>query len=144
MSNPFEKDLPQETANYSPLSPISFLTRSALVHQKDTSVIHGERRWTWSETYSRCCRFASALSKKGIGVGDTVSVMAPNIPAIFEAHFGVLMIGAVLNTLNIRLEPETLSYIFNHAETKILLVDREFSSVIKSACLLYTSPSPRD
>ena len=133
MSNPFETDLPRQSANYSPLSPISFLSRSALVHQQGTSVIHGERRWTWSDTYTRCRRLASALSKKGIGKGDTVSVMAPNIPAIFEAHFGVLMTGAVLNTLNIRLEAETLSYIFEHAETKVLLTDREFSSVIKRA-----------
>ena len=133
MSNPFETDLPQQSANYSPLSPISFLSRTALVHQQGISVIHGERRWTWADTYTRCLRLASALSKKGIGKGDTVSVMAPNIPAIFEAHFGVLMTGAVLNTLNIRLEAETLSYIFEHAETKVLLTDREFSSVIKRA-----------
>jgi len=133
MSNPFETDLARQSANYSPLSPISFLSRSALVHQQGTSVIHGERRWTWTETYKRCRRLASALSKKGIGKGDTVSVMAPNIPAIFEAHFGVLMAGAVLNTLNIRLEAETLSYIFEHAETKVLLTDREFSKVIKQA-----------
>ena len=133
MSNPFETDLPRQSANYSPLSPISFLSRSASVHQQGTSVIHGERRWTWADTYTRCRRLASALSKKGIGKGNTVSVMAPNIPAIFEAHFGVLMTGAVLNTLNIRLEAETLSYIFEHAETKVLLADREFSSVIKQA-----------
>ena len=119
MSNPFETDLPRQSANYSPLSPISFLSRSASVHRQGTSVIHGERRWTWADTYTRCRRLASALSKKGIGKGDTVSVMAPNIPAIFEAHFGVLMTGAVLNTLNIRLEAETLSYIFEHAETKV-------------------------
>ena len=133
MTNNFEQGLPQNPANYSPLSPISFLIRSAFVHPKRISLIQGKRRWTWEETLGRCRRFASALKKKGIGKGDTVSIMAPNIPAIFEAHFGVLMAGAVLNTLNIRLEAETLSKIFEHAETKVLLTDREFSPVIKKA-----------
>ena len=133
MPNPYQTGLPKTPANYTPLSPITFLTRTAFVHPQRTSIIHGERHWTWAETYIRCCRLASALSKRGIGKGDTVSIMAPNIPAIFEAHFGVLMTGAVLNTINIRLEAEILSYIFEHAETKVLLTDREFSSVIKQA-----------
>ena len=131
MSNHFETGLPQNPANYTPLSPITFLTRTAFVHPQRTSVIHGNRRWTWAETYKRCCKLASALSKRGIGKGDTVSILAPNIPAIFEAHFGVLMTGAVLNTINTRLEAETLTNIFEHAETKVLLADREFSSLIK-------------
>ena len=133
MHDSFETGLPQNSANYTPLSPITFLKRTAFVHPHRTSVIHGKHRWTWAETYIRCCRLASALSKRGIGKGDTVSVMAPNIPAIFEAHFGVLMTGAVLNTLNIRLEAETLANIFEHAETKVLLTDREFSPQIKVA-----------
>ena len=133
MPNPYQTGLPKTPANYTPLSPITFLTRTAFIHPQRTSIIHGERHWTWAETYIRCCRLASALRKRGIGKGDTVSVMAPNIPAIFEAHFGVLMTGAVLNTINIRLEAEILSYIFEHAETKVLLTDREFSSVIKKA-----------
>ena len=133
MPNPFQTGLPKTPANYTPLSPITFLTRTAFIHPQRTSIIHGERHWTWAETYIRCCRLASALTKRGLGKGDTVSVMAPNIPAIFEAHFGVLMTGAVLNTINIRLEAEILSYIFEHAETKVLLTDREFSSVIKQA-----------
>ncbi len=133
MPNPYQTGLPKTPANYTPLSPITFLTRTAFVHPQRTSIIHGERHWTWAETYIRCCRLASALTKRGIGKGDTVSVIAPNIPAIFEAHFGVLMTGAVLNTINIRLEAEILSYIFEHAETKVLLTDREFSSVIKQA-----------
>ena len=133
MPNPYQTGLPKTPANYTPLSPITFLTRTAFVHPQRTSIIHGERHWTWAETYIRCCRLASALSKRGIGKEDTVSIMAPNIPAIFEAHFGVLMTGAVLNTINIRLETEILSYIFEHAETKVLLTDREFSSVIKKA-----------
>ena len=133
MPNSYQTCLPKTVANYTPLSPITFLTRTAFVHPQRTSIIHGERHWTWAETYIRCCRLASALSKRGIGKEDTVSIMAPNIPAIFEAHFGVLMTGAVLNTINIRLETEILSYIFEHAETKVLLTDREFSSVIKQA-----------
>ena len=131
MSNHFETGLPQNPANYTPLSPITFLTRTAFVHPQRTSVIHGNRHWTWAETYKRCCKLASALSKRGIGKGDTVSILAPNIPAIFEAHFGVLMTGAVLNTINTRLEAETLTNIFEHAETKVLLTDREFSPLIK-------------
>ena len=131
MSNHFETGLPQNPANYTPLSPITFLTRTAFVHPQRTSVIHGKRHWTWAETYKRCCTLASALSKRGIGKGDTVSILAPNIPAIFEAHFGVLMTGAVLNTINTRLEAETLTNIFEHAETKVLLTDREFSPLIK-------------
>ena len=133
MPNPFQTGLPKTPANYTPLSPITFLTRTAFVHPQRTSIIHGERHWTWAETYIRCCRLASALSKRGIGKGDTVSIMAPNIPAIVEAHFGVLMTGSVLNTLNTRLEAEELSFIFEHAETKVLLTDREFSPLVKEA-----------
>jgi len=133
MSNPYENSLSKNQANYVPLSPISFLSRTAFVHPEKTSLVYKNQRWTWLETYNRCRRLASALKKKGIHKGETVSVMAPNIPAIFEAHFGVLMAGAVLNTLNIRLEAETLSKIFEHANTKILLTDKEFSPVIKQA-----------
>ena len=131
MSNNFETGLTKNSANYTPLSPITFLTRTAFVHPQRTSVIHGKRRWTWAETFERCCKLASALSKRGIGKGDTVSILALNIPAILEAHFGVLMTGAVLNTINVRLESETLANIFEHAETKVLLTDREFSPLIK-------------
>ena len=133
MPNPYQTGLPKTPANYTPLSPITFLTRTAFVHPQRTSIIHGERHWTWEETYISCCRLASALSKRGIGKGDTVSIMAPNIPAIVEAHFGVLMTGSVLNTLNTRLEAEELSFIFEHAETKVLLTDREFSPLVKEA-----------
>ena len=133
MPNPYQTGLPKTPANYTPLSPITFLTRTAFVHTQRTSIIHKERHWTWAETYIRCCRLASALSKRGIGKGDTVSIMAPNIPAIVEAHFGVLMTGSVLNTLNTRLEAEELSFIFEHAETKVLLTDREFSPLVKEA-----------
>ncbi len=135
MSNSYEKCLNKNPANYIPLSPINFLTRTAFVHPNRVSIIYNNKKWTWLETFERCRKLASALKKRGINKGDTVSVMAPNVPAIFELHFGVLMAGAVLNTLNIRLESETLSNIFKHADTKVLLTDKEFSPVIKEALL---------
>ncbi len=126
-------ELPQTPANYTALSPISFLQRAAAVHPQRTALIHGELRRTWTQTDERCRRLASALQQHGIGRGDTVAVMAPNIPELYEAHFGVLMTGAVLNALNVRLEAETLAYIFDHGEVKVLLTDREFSPVIREA-----------
>ena len=95
-SNPYEIDLDRNAANHAPLTPLGFLRRSAAVHPDRLSIIHGDRRYTWSETYARCRRLASALVKRGIGLGDTVAVMAPNVPALYEAHFGVPMAGAVL------------------------------------------------
>ena len=126
-------ELPQTPANYTALSPISFLQRAAAVHPQRTALIHGELRRTWTQADERCRRLASALQQHGIGRGDTVAVMAPNIPELYEAHFGVLMTGAVLNALNVRLEAETLAYIFDHGEVKVLLTDREFSPVIREA-----------
>ncbi len=128
--------LPQTAANYAPLSPISFLQRAAAVHPERIALIHGSVQRTWAETYVRCRRLASALQKHGIGHGDTVSVMAPNIPELYEAHFGVQMAGGVLNALNIRLDADTLAYIFEHGESKILITDKEFSPVIKEALAL--------
>ena len=125
------EDFIKNKANYTPLSPISFLKRTAAVFPEKTAVIHGNKKRNWSETHKRCVKLASALSKRGVRVGNTVSVMAPNIPELFEAHFGVLMTGAVLNALNIRLEAETLSYILEHGEAKVLITDREFSPVIR-------------
>ena len=126
-------ELPQTPANYAALSPLSFLQRAASVHPQRTALVHGEIRRTWAQTDERCRRLASALQKHGIGRGDTVAVMAPNVPELYEAHFGVLMAGAVLNALNVRLEAETLAYIFDHGEAKVLLTDREFSPVIRKA-----------
>src|SRR5687767_3582896 len=100
----YARDLDKNPANYAPLTPLSFLERTASVYPDLPSVIHGRQRYTWRETYARCRRLASALAKRGIGVGDTVAVMLPNIPAMYEAHFGVPMAGAVLNTLNTRLD----------------------------------------
>ncbi|WP_232307564.1 acyl-CoA synthetase [Sphingobium chungbukense] len=120
-------------ANYVPLSPLSLLRRTAAVHPKRIAIIHGDHRQTWKETAERCARLAAALSAAGVGKGDTVAVMAPNIPAFVEAHFGVPMCGAVLNSLNIRLDSAALAFILKHGEAKVLLTDREFSSVVSEA-----------
>ncbi|NFV79789.1 acyl-CoA synthetase [Magnetospirillum aberrantis] len=133
MYNPYELNLDKNPANFVPLTPLQFLERAASVYPNRTAIIHGELSRTWGETYKRCRQLASALAKRGIGVGDTVAVMAPNIPEIFEAHFGVPMIGAVLNALNIRLDAEALAFILEHAEAKVLITDREFSGVIRKA-----------
>ncbi|MEI7610201.1 MAG: acyl-CoA synthetase, partial [Rhodospirillaceae bacterium] len=132
-ANPYETDLDRNSANHVPLSPLSFIRRTAAVYPHRTAVIHGDLKRTWGETYQRCVRLASALSKRGIGRGDTVAVMAPNIPESFEAHFGIPMIGAVLNALNIRLDAAAIAFILNHSETKVLITDREFANVIKPA-----------
>jgi fatty-acyl-CoA synthase len=129
----YDKHLSKNQANHVALSPLSFLERSAFVYPNHIALVHGAIRRTWKETYIRAQKLASALSKMGIGYGDTVSVMAPNIPAIYEAHFGVPMTGAVLNTLNIRLDPATIAFMLKHAETKVLLTDKEFSPTIQAA-----------
>ncbi len=132
--NPYTLGLDQNPANYVPLSPLSFISRAADVFPNRTAVVHeGGVRRTWSETYRRCQQLASALSKRGVGKGDTVAVMAPNLPEVFEAHFGVPMIGAVLNALNIRLDAEAIAFILQHGEAKVVIVDREFSEVIQRA-----------
>ncbi|HYR34762.1 MAG TPA: AMP-binding protein, partial [Burkholderiales bacterium] len=106
----FDHNLEKNPANYAPLTPLSFLERAAYVYPERVSVIHGEQRTTWSETYARCRRLASALAKRGIGVGQTVAAMLPNTPPMYEAHFGVPMAGAVLNTLNTRLDAEAIAF----------------------------------
>jgi fatty-acyl-CoA synthase len=133
MTNPYEIGLDRNAANYVPLTPLTFLERTAAVFPGRTSVIHGARRYTWAETQERCRRLASALRKRGVGKGDTVAVMAPNVPELLEAHFGVPMAGAVLNALNIRLDAETIAFILSHGEAKVLITDREFSAVIEKA-----------
>jgi len=120
-------------ANFVALSPLSFLARAAAVHPEKLAVVHGERRFSYREFYARCCRLASALRKRGVGLGDTVSVMAPNVPALLEAHFGVAMAGGVLNALNYRLDARTIAFILGHAESKVLIADREYSSVVAPA-----------
>ena len=131
--NRYDSGLERNAANFAPLTPLSFLKRTAAVYPDRIAVTHGERRFTWRETERRCRSLASALSRHGIGKGDTVAVFAPNVLAIFEAHFGVPMIGAVLNTINIRLDAETVAFILGHGEARVLLTDREFSPVVADA-----------
>lgn len=132
--NPYTLGLDQNPANYAPLSPLSFLSRAADVFPNRTAVVHGSHvKRTWIETFRRCEQLASALTKQGIGKGDTVAVMAPNLPEVFEAHFGVPVTGAVLNALNIRLDAEAIAFILQHGEAKVVFVDREFSEVIQRA-----------
>jgi fatty-acyl-CoA synthase len=126
-------DLPKTTANYAALSPISFLRRTAEAFPHRTATIHGEHRQTWGETYEHCRRLAAALQRAGIQRGQTVAIMAPNTPATVEAHFGIPMSGAVLNALNTRLDAATIAFILGHGEARIVLVDREFTPVMRAA-----------
>jgi fatty-acyl-CoA synthase len=132
-TNIYERDLDKTAANYAALTPLQFLERSASVYPDHIALIHGARRQSWAETYARCQRLASALRNVGIGVGDTVAIMAPNIPEMYEAHFGVPMTGGVLNSLNTRLDAAMVAFILDHSETKVLLVDREFHRVVTEA-----------
>jgi fatty-acyl-CoA synthase len=125
--------LGRNPANYASLSPISFLPKAASIYPNRIAVIHGEQRTTWAETYARCRRLASALQKRGIGRLDTVAVLAPNVPAVYESHFGIPMAGAVINTLNVRLDAEAIAFQLRHGEAKILIVDGEFSSLAARA-----------
>ena len=131
--NPYQQDLERNPANYAPLTPLSFVERAAYVYPEATSVVHGKRRDSWQQTYASCRRLGSALAKRGIAPGDTVAAMLPNIPAMLEAHFGVPMCGAVLNTLNTRLDAEAIAFMLNHGGAKLLIADREFSPVIEAA-----------
>jgi len=135
-TNSYAIGLDRNPANYTPLTPIGFLERAARVYPDRIAMIHGDWQATWKETYSRCRRLASALTLRGIGKGDTVALMAPNVPAIYEAHFGVPMIGAVLNTLNTRLDPEAIAFQLEHGEAKVVITDREFSPTIEKALLM--------
>jgi fatty-acyl-CoA synthase len=140
MTSPYDTDLDRNPANYVPLSPLGFLERAAAVFPKRLSVVHGKTRFTWEQTYARCRRLASALRKRGIRKGDTVAIMAPNVPAMVEAHFGVPMTGAVLNALNYRLDAATIAFILEHGEAKALITDTEFAPVIKEALKLFGKP----
>jgi fatty-acyl-CoA synthase len=132
-TNSYDSGLDKNAANYTPLSPLSLLARTAYVYPSRIAVIHGARRLTWAEVYARCRRLASALQRNGVGAGDTVAAMLPNIPQMVEAHFGVGMAGAVLNTLNTRLDAAAIAFILDHAAAKVLLTDREFSATIADA-----------
>src|SRR5574337_1968858 len=128
--------LDKNEANYTPLTPLTFLDRAAQVYPNRHSVAYGDLRFTWRETYARCRRLASALSCRGIGKNDTVAIMAPNTPPMYEAHFGVPMCGAVLNTLNTRLDAPTIAFMLRHGGARVLIADREFSPVIGAALQL--------
>src|SRR5262245_21400219 len=133
---PYDIDLDRNPANFQPLTPLSFLERSASIFPDQTAVIHGPLRRSYAEFYARARLLASALSQRGIGRGDTVSAVLANTPAMLECHYGVPMTGAVLNTINTRLDAAIIAFQFDHAETKVLIVDREFSKVVKDALAL--------
>ena len=144
MSNIYEKDLEKNAANFTPITPLLYLERSAQVYPNHLAVIHGQFRQTWKETETRCRRLASALNKYGVGLGDTVAVMLPNTPPMVEAHFGIPMAGAVLNALNTRLDPESIAFMLNHGEAKAVIVDPEFSGVMRQALAIAKQESGRD
>ncbi|MBM3344207.1 MAG: acyl-CoA synthetase [Betaproteobacteria bacterium] len=135
-AQPYASGLDANAANYTPLTPLSLIKRTAAVYPKRIAVIHGAQQLPWSEVYARCLRLASALVKHGIGAGDTVAAMLPNVPAMYEAHFGVPMTGAVLNTLNTRLDAAAIAFMLDHGQARVLLTDREFSPTIEKALTL--------
>ncbi len=131
--NNYETNLGKNNANFIPLTPLSFLERAKDIYPNYEALVYEARSYNWSEVYKRCIKFASALEKIGISKGDTVSVMAFNTPEIFEAHYSIPMTGAVLNTINVRLDAKTVSYILNHSEAKVFIVDRQLHSIIEKA-----------
>ena len=142
MPNIFDTDLPKTSANYAAQSPLAFIERTAEVYPDRLAVVHGDLRQTWAETFTRCRRLASALQKHGIGKGDTVAVMLPNTPPMVEAHFGIPVTGAVLNALNTRLDAETIAFMLDHGEAKVVIVDPEFAGTLQKALALRTSSAP--
>jgi fatty-acyl-CoA synthase len=138
----YDQHLPRNEANHAPLSPLAFIERTAEVYPDRLAIVHGDLRQTWGETYKRCRQLASSLRRLGIGKNDTVAVMLPNTPPMVEAHFGIPMAGAVLNTLNTRLDPETIAFMLDHGEAKALIVDPEFSAVVAKALPLRKNPAP--
>ncbi|WP_298603183.1 acyl-CoA synthetase [uncultured Limnohabitans sp.] len=138
----FDQDLPPNPANHAPMSPLAFIERTAEVYPQRLAIVHGDVRQDWATTYRRCRQLASALVQAGIGKNDTVAVMLPNTPPMVEAHFGVPMAGAVLNALNTRLDPETIAFMLDHGEAKAVIVDPEFSGVMKKALALRQSAKP--
>jgi fatty-acyl-CoA synthase len=138
----YDRGLDRNAANYVPLTPLSFLARAAAIFPRKIAVIHGDERYTYAQFHARCRRFASALAQHGIGRGDTVAVMAPNVPALLEAHYAVPMVGAVLNPLNYRLDARSIAFILEHGEAKLLIVDREYSATVGAALKLMKTPPP--
>ncbi|MDR2326183.1 MAG: acyl-CoA synthetase [Acidovorax sp.] len=142
MSSPYNQYLDRNTANFAALSPLNFIERTATVYPDRLAIVHGALRQSWSQTYARCRQLASSLQQIGIGKNDTVAVILPNTPPMVEAHFGVPMAGAVLNTLNTRLDAETLAFMLDHGEAKALIVDPEFAGLIAKALPLRKSTTP--
>ncbi|HQR99154.1 MULTISPECIES: acyl-CoA synthetase [unclassified Polaromonas] len=142
MPSIFDQDLAPNEANYAALSPLSFIERTAEVYPDRLAVVHGGLRRNWAEVFTRCRQLASALQQRGIVKGDTVAVMLPNTPPMVEAHFGIPVTGAVLNALNTRLDPETIAFMLDHGEAKVVIVDAEFAGVMKKALALRQSSAP--
>src|ERR1700710_690964 len=138
----YDIGLDKTPANFVALTPLSFLARTAAIYPDHISAVYEGRSFTWSETYARCRRFASYLAGRGVGHGDTVAAMLPNIPAMNELHFAVPMAGAVLNALNIRLDAASIAFQLDHGGAKIILVDPEFCGVISEALTLMKGPKP--
>src|SRR3546814_7281643 len=139
-TGPDETGVGRTDANTAPLTPVTFLRRAAAVYPQKLAVVHGTQRFTYAEFHARACRLASALARRGFVRGDCVAILCPNTPAMLEAHYGVPMLGGVLNSLNIRLDARTLAFILEHGEAKVLLADREFSPVVKEALALSKAP----
>ena len=133
LPSPLQNGLDKNPANYAPLTPLTLLEWSADVYPQQQSIVHGSRTYTWAQTHQRCVRLAAALAKRGIRMGDTVAAMLPNIPEMYEMHFGAAMAGAVLNTLNTRLDADAIAFMLDHGEAKVLVTDREFSATIEQA-----------
>ena len=133
MASPYSIDLDKNAANFTPLSPLTFIERAASVYPERTAVIYGELRRNWADTYARCRRFASALRRRGVGDDDTVALMLPNLPAMVEAHFAIPMAGAVILGLNIRLDADMIAFQLKHGNVKVLFTDREFSATVRDA-----------
>ena len=142
MASIFDQDLPRNAANFTPISPLSFLERAAQVYPDKTAVVHGSLRQTWAQTYERCRRLASALQRAGLGKGDTVAAILPNTPPMVEAHFGIPMAGAVLYAMNTRLDPEAVAFMLDHGEAKAVIVDPEFAGVMQQAIAMRKAARP--
>jgi fatty-acyl-CoA synthase len=138
----YEQALPRNEANFAPLSPLSFIERTAEVYPDRLAVVHGDLRRSWRQLFTRCRQLASALEKQGVKKGDTVAVMLPNTPPMVEAHFGIPVTGAVLNALNTRLDAETIAFMLDHGEAKVVIVDVEFAGVMKKALGMRKATTP--
>ncbi len=144
MPSIYEQGLDKNPANFSPITPLSFIEQTAKIYPNKTAVIHGSLTRTWAQTYARCRQLASALIQAGVSAGDTVAVMLPNTPPMVEAHFGIPLVGAVLNALNTRLDSEAIAFMLNHGEAKVVIVDAEFSLTMKKALAMALAEKPRD